>query len=51
VEEAGLIAKRGRYLCLSSQKAEGEFGIRMMGFEDGLKAMLSTDPSNPSLGD
>ena len=48
MEEAGLIARRGKNLCLSSQKAEGEFGVRMMGFEEGLKAMLSTDPSNPS---
>ncbi len=51
VADAGLAARRGRYLCLSSQKAEAEFDLRMMGFEDGLRAMRATDPSTADEGD
>lgn len=46
VQSANLVAKRGRNLCLSSQKAEAEFDIRMMHFRDGLKAMRSTEPGH-----
>lgn len=44
VDQAGLAAPRAKNLCLSSQKAEGEFGFRMMAFREGLKAMRSTEP-------
>jgi dTDP-4-dehydrorhamnose reductase len=51
VANAELAAKRGKDLCLSTQKVEGEFDIRMMSFEDGLKAMRSTDSSRVDEGD
>jgi len=51
VADSDLIAKRGRYLCLSSKKVEAELDIRMMSFEDGLKAMRSTDPGRVDVGD
>jgi dTDP-4-dehydrorhamnose reductase len=38
------IAKRGKYLCLNVQKAEGEFDLRMMAFKDGLREMKETEP-------
>ncbi|MDW5564347.1 MAG: SDR family oxidoreductase [Methanomassiliicoccus sp.] len=46
MSNANLIARRGRNLCLSSQKAESEFDLRMMHFRDGLKAMRSTEPGH-----
>jgi dTDP-4-dehydrorhamnose reductase len=46
VTSANLMARRGPNLCLSSQKAESEFDLRMMHFRDGLKAMRSTEPGS-----
>ena len=46
VKKANLAARRGKNLCLSSQKAESEFDLRMMHFRDGLKAMRSTEPGS-----
>ncbi|MBI0583281.1 MAG: SDR family oxidoreductase [Methanomassiliicoccus sp.] len=46
VNDADLAARRGRNLCLSSQKAESEFDLRMMHFRDGIKAMRSTEPGH-----
>jgi dTDP-4-dehydrorhamnose reductase len=46
VKNADLIARRGANLCLSSQKAESEFDLRMMHFRDGLKAMRSSEPGS-----
>lgn len=44
VKSANLAARRGTNLCLSSQKVESEFDLRMMHFQDGVKAMRSTEP-------
>jgi dTDP-4-dehydrorhamnose reductase len=38
------VAQRGKNLCLSSQKAEAEFDLRLMRFEDGLREMWETEP-------
>lgn len=46
VKSANLQARRGPNLCLSSQKAESEFDLRMMHFRDGVKAMRSTEPGS-----
>jgi dTDP-4-dehydrorhamnose reductase len=43
-DESKMIARRGKNLCLSVQKAEGEFDLRMIKFEDGLRAMRATEP-------
>lgn len=51
VADSDLVARRGRYLCLSSQRVEAELDVRMMSFEDGLKSMRSTDPGRVDIGD
>jgi dTDP-4-dehydrorhamnose reductase len=38
------VARVGKNLCLSVQKAEGEFDLRMMTLEEGLRAMKETEP-------
>lgn len=43
-DESNTIARRGKNLCLSVQKTEGEFDLRMIKFEDGLRSMRSTEP-------
>jgi dTDP-4-dehydrorhamnose reductase len=44
-------APRGKNLCLSVQKAEGEFDLRMIKFEDGLRSMRSTEPGTENGSD